>query len=856
MHATHLLARALSAVLATASAAVADDALFTTRVWPLLERSCIKCHGPEKQKGELRLDSRGAALKGGETGPALVPGKPGESLMFRLVRHPDPDRDRMPPKEKLHDAEIADLEKWIATGAPWPAAAKTPVAAASSAEKVGDAWSDPRNPIVRIFGGRRLDLWSLKPIGSPEPPSVKETDWPITDIDRFVLAKLESANVHPASEADRRTLGRRLYFDLTGLPPSPERLERFINDTRRDAYQRLVDELLASPRYGEHWARMWLDVVRYSDSNGFDWDEFRPTAWRFRDYVIRSLNADKPFDRFIREQLAGDEMFDGPPRTQEQQDCLIATGYLRVGPHDNSAAQFGEAPKVRQQLMADLVETTGAAFLGLTMSCCRCHDHKYDPLSQADHYRLRAFFEPVKFRDDLPLDLADEQEAIRKSNEALEAEAAGYKKERDAIFTPHKERLRGDKLAKLTADEQALLKTPEEKRDDVLKAKIKPLEKRVAVKDEDVKAALKPHEKKRLEELDAILREMKKKEREFTTGLLMADDEAAAPETRVLYQGQLEDPREPVSPGFISALDPNPATIRPPQRKKSTGRRSALADWIVSEGNPLTARVLVNRVWQAHFGEGIVATPNDFGLAGASPTHPELLDWLAREFMRDGWSLKKLHRLIVTSATYRQSSLNPSSTPTDNTFLARQNPRRLTGEALRDSMLAVAGRLIERGGGPPIWPDLPEEVLKANPAFLDDNKEKTKGWYPSPKEKTFVRSIFLVQKRTVRVPMLETFDQPENAVSCARRNVSTVAPQALTLLNSPFATEMAQSFAERVQREAASDPNRQVERAFTLALQRPPSERERAACQHLCEQRSLPELCRALLNLNEFIYID
>ncbi|HZJ14428.1 MAG TPA: DUF1549 domain-containing protein, partial [Chthoniobacteraceae bacterium] len=323
---------------------------FLTRVWPLLDRACVKCHGAEKQKGELRLDSREAALKGGDTGPAVVPGHPEESLMLKLVRHPEKDIDRMPPKEKLAIPDIAVLEKWVAAGAPWPRRANAP--APPPGERLGDAWNDPRNPIVRIFGGQRLDLWSLRPITNPVPPEVRNESWVRNPIDRFTLARLEAAGKTPAPEADARTLCRRLYFDITGLPPTPEEVEAFVRacssdlsivstapQTSRQAsnLNTQLSTLLASPRYGEHWARMWLDVVRYSDSNGFDWDEFRPQAWRFRDYVIRSFNADKPFDRFVREQIAGDEMLAGPARDEAERDCLIATSYLRLGPHDNSA---------------------------------------------------------------------------------------------------------------------------------------------------------------------------------------------------------------------------------------------------------------------------------------------------------------------------------------------------------------------------------------------------------------------------------------------------------------------------------------------------------------------------------------
>ena len=839
---------ALSAIGAEPSA----EQRFQNEVWPLLERTCLRCHGAEKHKADLRLDSREAALKGGESGPALVPGKPGDSLLLKLVRHAEADR-KMPPKEKLHDAEIASLERWIADGAPWPAPAVADPSAPASAEKLGDAWSDPRNPIVKIFAGRRLDLWSLRPIRNAQS-EVRNS------IDAFVFAKLEAAGARPAPEADPRTLCRRLYFDLTGLPPTPEEMESFVSEYRSPITDHgslvvaLADRLLATPRHGEHAARMWLDVVRYSDSNGYDWDEFRPQAWRFRDYVIRSLNADKPFDRFIREQLAGDEHIAAAPRDIAEQDCLVATGFLRLGPHDNSAGAFLEVPRVRAALMNDLVETTGAAFLGLTLSCARCHNHKFDPISQADYYRLRAFFEGVKFRDDLPLDLAAEQDAIRRANEATDARLAEKRKVRDAVSDPVKERLRAERLARRSEEEQALMRLPDDKRDEAAKKKIAELEKKITPSDDELKAALNDDEKKRYAAADEEVQALKKQVRAFLTGLLATDANATPPVTHILFQGDITKPREPVAPGFLSALDPNPAPIQKPAREDSAGRRSALADWLVSPRNPLTARVIVNRIWESHFGEGIVATPSDFGLAGTRPSNPELLDFLAREFVRGGWSLKDLHRLIVTSATYRQSA--PSPAVADQYLFAGQQPRRLTAEALRDSMLAVAGRLTPHEGGPPIWPALPAEVIQANPAILDDNAEKTKGWYPSPPEKLGVRSIYLVQKRGVHLPMMETFDQPDNALSCPCRTVSTVAPQALTLLNSPFATEMASAFAERVLREAGDDPAAQIERAFTLALQRSPDADERASCLRFRTQRTLPELCRALLNLNEFAYRD
>jgi hypothetical protein len=887
---------------------------FLDRVKPLLDLRCVSCHGPDKVKGSLRMDSREALLKGGDNGPALVPGKPEQSLLIQAVMHAKKDLE-MPPKEKLTTNDVAVLTRWIRDGAPWPkvAVAAAEAGLAKPGERIGDAWSDPRNPIVRIFAGQRLDLWSLKPVKAVVPPEIQSSKFKTQNpVDRFIAAKLAENGLEPAPEADPQTLIRRLTFDLTGLPPTAEEVEAFVRDAATElrdsadleskqtgkqenrqgaaapvfpssrfpvfdttaprAYERLVDRLLASPRYGEHQARLWLDVIRYSDSNGFDWDEFRKLAWQFRDYVIRAFNADKPFDQFIREQLAGDELLAGSPRDAAEQDLLIATGYLRLGPHDNAAPLFNEQDRSRAELMADLVETTGSAFLGLTLGCCRCHDHKFDPLSQADHFRLRAFFEPVKFADDLPLNLAPEQDEIRRHNEAVDARLAGLEKPRDEILAAVKARLRPERVAKLTPEEKALLELPKEKQTDELKEKIEGVAKKTEPSDKEVKAALNDDEKQRHAELEKEIAGVKKQRRDFALGLLMTDKDGPPPVTKILFQGNHKEERDPVVPGFISALDPNPAAIRPAANKSTTGRRLTLAEWIASPANPLTARVFVNRVWQQHFGHGLVGTPNDFGLAGARPTHPELLDWLADEFVRGGWSVKRLHRLIVMSASYRQQSkaqspvskvddsstldFGPRTLDSENFFLSRQNPRRLSAEQLRDALLATAGTLQLRPGGGPVWPDLPADILQANPAFLDDNETKTKGWYPSPRPEQNVRSVFLVQKRTVRVPFMETFDLPENSTSCARRTESTVAPQALSLLNSPLAVEAANAFAARVQREVGDELPAQISRAFRIALQRAPSPEERELCLKLAEQRSLPELCRALLNLNEFAYVD
>jgi hypothetical protein len=696
-------------------------------------------------------------------------------------------------------------------------------------ERIGDAWNDPRNPTALLFKGQRLDLWSVRPLREPTPPAVREEGWPRGEVDRFVLARLEAAGVPPAPPADRRALVRRLYFDLTGLPPRPEEMASALADASPDAVDRLVDQLLASPRFGEHWARLWLDVVRYSDSNGFDWDEFRPQAWRFRDYVVRAFNADTPFDRFLTEQLAGDELIDGPPRTEAERDALIATGYLRIGPQDNSAKLFNEEDRARHELLSDLTETTASAFLALTLSCCRCHDHKTEPLSQADHFRFRAFFESVMPGDDLPLELANEQEAIRADQARVDATIQPLEARRAALLSAARDRL-------------------------VAAGKAKP-------SDDEVRAALTEEEKSEESALGQQIQEARAARPDFTKGLLMTDAPEArgkAAESRVLAGGDHRRPGDPVPAGFPALLDPNAARIECPPNSRTSGRRLTLARWLANPENPLTARVYVNRLWQALFGRGLVATPNDFGHSGERPTHPELLDWLAVRFMADGWSTKNLLRRLVTSATYRQAGVNPGDEArhADGGLFAGQSPRRLTAEQLRDAQLAVSGLLLPTAGGPPVWPELPREVLTANPAFLDDNETKTKGWYPSPPEARHARSLFLVQKRTVRVPLMETFDLPENATSCGRRTVSTVAPQALALLNGALTEEVAGALARRIVAEAGDDPAARADTGFRLALQRPPTEFERERSVAFLAGRSLEEFARVLVNLNEFVYVD
>jgi hypothetical protein len=760
--------RALLVLALVAGGGDPDAAVhFQNKVLPLLRARCISCHGPEKQKGGLRLDSREAVLKGGEAGPSIVPGDPEKSLLLRAVKQTHPEI-KMPPKEKLAADQVEALTRWIRDEAPWA----EPAPAAPSG-RLGDAWSDPRNPIVRIFGGKRLDLWSLKPIVRPA----------VDDIDRLLPPS--------APEADRRTLLRRLTFDLTGLPPTPEEL------AANETYEQAVERLLASPRYGERWARHWMDVIRYADTQGFERDELQAQIWRYRDYLVRSFNADKPFPQFVREQLAGDEVAPGDP------EALVATGYLRLGPYDSTGSIFMEQEKNRNELMTDLTNTTASAFLGLTMSCANCHDHKYDPISQADHFRLRAFFAAVKRQDDTILDAGADRERIERHNAAIDARLKPVRARISAILDP----VRKDKNVS-DADAAAKL-------DDELRNEAAWLQETVAG---ETRGRL-----------------------EHTRGMTVRDEGDPPKATHLFYQGDFTQPREEIAPGFLSVLDPNVAAVTPIAR--SSGRRTALANWIVSPRNPLAARVMVNRLWQHHFGRGIVATPNDFGFSGARPTHPELLDALASEFLSNGGSLKSIHRKILRSATYRQ----------------RRSPLRLDAETTRDAMLAVSGMLLPKNSGPPVWPPVPQDLLDAQPAILETKSDKgardrMQQWFTDPVEKTDVRSLFLVHKRSLALPFLQPFDLPDPNVSCGQRDVTTVPAQALQLLNSAFSERMAAALAARVEREAKE--GERVARSMMLALGRPPSEKERARADEFLRRHRLVDWCRVLLNLNEFVYVD
>ena len=846
-----LMAVVLLAFLSSGSAG-ADEGAPAGRVEKLLAVRCLECHAGHDPQGGLALDDAAAFARGGQTGPAVVLGDADASLLVRAVRRQDPAVAPMPPDEPLSGDEIGLIEAWVAAGAPWPGAAPPED---SDGSPVGSAWEDPRNPVTRRWRGERIDLWSFQPLVRPTVPATVGDEGPVgaAIIDAFLNDRLAAAGIGSFPRADRRTLVRRMTFDVTGLPPTPDEVEAFVADEAPDAVERLVDRLLASPAYGEHLAVTWLDAVRYADTNGFERDELRPQIWRYRDWCIAAFNADMPYDRFLAEQLAGDELAADPPADETGAGALVATGYLRLGPFDSTAPIFQESERHRAELLAEIVSTTGSAVLGLSMTCCNCHDHKSDPLLQSDFFRIQACFQGTDARE-MAIDPSPVAAEIAAHNEPIRAEIAAV--------TDRKE-IAAKRLELLPPPPDGGAGTPEGagERGEV-QAEIDRLE-------------------ARLTELAAALRS--------ATIAEVVGEVTEIPATHLLAQGSHREPRQEVVPGVLAAFDPAALAVAPPPGGRTSGRRLALAQWLASAGNPLTARVIVNRVWQRLFGRGIVATPNDFGFRGSPPTHPELLDWLACEFREGGSSLKSLHRAILLTDAYQRSSIAAGPSPAhhadpDNRLLWRQQPRRLGAEAIRDALLAVAGLLRGERGGPPRWPPVAEEILHANPAIIEFVKEgadgRPQGWYAQPVEETFVRSVYLVRKRSLPLPFLQPFDLPDGVNPCGRRDVTTVAPQSLNLLNDDLVVHAAAGLADRVAAAVGADVDAWPAAVVRLALGRPIEPEERTAAAELlgrhivihssppdgaaadiggdgaAARRALVDLCRAVLNVSEFLHVD
>ena len=742
----------IGACLLRGASPSADLTFFESKIRPLLAEHCYSCHSAkaEKLKGGLHLDSLEGMLKGGDTGSALVPGDAEKSLLIKAVRYTDADL-KMPPKDKkLSARQIADLTQWVRSGAPGPATEKagSPRPAKSSHE----------------ITETEKNWWAFQPIRRPQPPNGNRPSAVGNLIDAFVRAELDAKGLKPNPPATKRELIRRAYFDLIGLPPTPEQIAAFEKDKSPDAWPRLIDHLLSLPQYGERWGRHWLDVVRFAQSNGYERDGEKPEAWRYRDYVVKAFNEDKPYDQFIREQLAGDEL------DHVTFDSIIATGFQRLGvwddePDDKRMAEFDE--------LDDVLSTTGTAFLGLTIGCARCHEHKFDPIPQADYYSLLSFFRNIRLSESA-------RYTLDSPNYVPLAEPARLKE------------WRGAKESKLKLIQEQLTTT----KDDAEKKKLTKWM-------DDVKGAKPP----------------------FEWALAVRERGPKPPPTHVLIRGNAGNPGPEVEPGFLTVLGTRrPSLAAVPQDATSTGRRRAFADWVASPENPLTARVLANRVWQHHFGRGLVKTTSDFGRAGTPPTHPKLLDWLAAEFIENGWSIKKLHQTIMLSQTYQISSRaeNAKANVIDpgNDLLWRQNLRRLEAEALRDTILTISGRLNPKMGGRGFFPRLSGEVLagQSRPG-LD--------WEISSPEELSRRSLYAYVRRTMSVPMLDAFDYSNTTSPLSERPVTTVAPQSLLMLNDAFMQEQAAALAERLDHDSGNKPDRFVERGFQLAVGREPTRRER-----------------------------
>ncbi len=786
----------------------------------LLEQHCVACHGGEKTKAGLDLTTHAALLRGGESGVAVVLGRPEVSLLQRTITHEE--EPGMPhKKDKLPEAEIATIAAWIRGGAIYTRELRQGASAA--------AGTAPTRAAFALTEADRAH-WAFQPVVRPKPPAVKHSTWPKSPLDAFILAGLEAKGLGPAVPASREVLIRRVTLDLVGLPPTLEAIDAFVRDASPRAYETLVDGLLASPHYGERWGRHWLDLARFAESDGFEHDAARPNAWRYRDYVVRAFNADKPYDRFIREQLAGDELFPGDP------DAQIATAFNLLGPDMVDSA---DQVQRRRNTLNDMTDTTALALLGLTVGCARCHDHKFEPIAQRDYYRLQAFFTPAKFRQDLPVPTAAERRAHETALAAYDEQTRAVQTQIFALEEPQRKALYERKLAKLSPEAQAAQRVPKEQRTTEQENQVLETAHLVVVAPKEIGAAMKKPDRDRHA---ALLAELKPFPKPRPLPATLALQNGPPAKTHVLHRGDYTQPGDEVRAGFPEVLSGGDAGPGEAAEKV----RTPLAQWVASEAHPLTARVMVNRIWQHHFGRGLVGTPSDFGTHGQKPTHPALLDWLAAEFTGRGWSVKAMHRLMLLSATYQQASTAAEvARDPENRLYGRMNRLRIEGEVIRDSLLAISGELNRKVGGPGVFPPIPKELF-----------EGAKGWVASPDPRDHVRrSLYIFARRNLRFPFLEVFDAPDNNLSCSARERSTTAPQSLTLLNADEVLAAAARTAERVTAEADSSEGR-VTLAYRRILGRPPTAGERRLSVEFLSRSPLSELCRGLFNLNAFVYVD
>ncbi len=856
---------ALVAGVSAVTHAQTEPINFTDHIRPIMERSCWNCHGEAAQLSDLDLSSREAALEGGVRGPAIVPGRAEDSWLFRVVA--GLEAPQMPMSgDPLNDVELNAVRAWIDDGAHWDSGGATSATAALTELERSVLPPDAR------------DYWAFQ---IPTRPDVPKSDSFRHPIDRFLAKAREEAGVTAAPRADKVTLLRRAYLDLTGLPPTLDEIDEFLSDTERGAWDRLVERLLSSPHYGERWGRHWMDIARYADSTGFEQDYRRPNAWRYRDYVIDAFNKDKPYNQFLREQIAGDEV------DHVTDETLIATGFLRAGPR----VQFREKdnPERRHDYLDDVLATIGRGVLGMTVHCARCHDHKFDPILQKDYYSMQASIFGYVETDWPLLDLEDAK-VYQAANAVIDEQQQPLRDQISTIEDPHRERLRIKMIEERFPEnvQQAVAK-PEAERtpgEQLLAAQVLSIN----PPRRDVIAALSSAEKDewqtltdQIEALDAERPPEPAMAEIVTDGDYRfapngpGDEIIGCPECRIppdepgtflhteggpdykappsyfLIRGDPFSPGSETQPGFLSVAtygDPPTAIPRPDGR--TSGRRLALANWITSRDNPLTARVLINRMWHHHFGRGIVRTLDNLGKMGDAPTHPELLDWLAVEFVDRGWSIKEMHRLLMTSEAYQMASAVDNdanlSADVDNQWLSRYRGQRLEAEVVRDAIMTVSGGIDLTVGGEPIFPYIPQDILDAS---------QGKGiWLNQPDgPDVWRRSVYVYRRRSLGFPFFDTFDLPDQNQTAAARNVSTVATQALTLMNNEFVLNQAELFAKRLENEAPKDVDRQIELAYRIALSRSPSVDETAVAKDLVVERSLSDLTNVILNLNEFLYL-
>ena len=837
---------------------------FVKDIKPILETRCLKCHGGTMQAAKLDLRSREAAMQGSEKGPVIVAHKPDDSTLYKKIA--GIEKPLMPMDGKLPDAQIAAIKQWIEQGAAWDAALDGGAGKQDLAAL--EQWKVP--------AGART-WWAFQRPVKAALPKTGDAAWDTHPIDAFLHAAHQQKKLKTAPLASKSQLLRRAFLDLTGLPPTVDETRQFMEDRSPDAWEKLIDRLLESPHYGERWGRHWLDLARYADSNGYEHDFDRPNAWRYRDYVIKAFNKDTPYTRFLEEQLAGDEL---PDPTHDQ---LIATGFLRnyakVGFREKDNPQF------RYDYLDDMIATLGRGVMGLTIQCARCHNHKFDPIGQQDYYKLQAtLYGYVEY--DHPLVPAAEAKEYAAKLAAITDKTRPLAAEMKVIEQPYRDKLLEAKYRKWPQHIQDAVFTPEGKRTPGQVLLANQIIRTTSVSPAELEGAMSQADLAKWKALQSRIREIERDKpkpipvamgvtdgdyrftpdgagdepapgkgikREAIEGSFLSDGSKpyAVPPSYFLHHGDVGSPGSVMKPGFVAVVDDGSPTELPPAHHRTSGRRLALARWLGSPNNPLTARVAVNRVWQHHFGRGIVTSVDNFGKNGDLPTHPELLDWLAVEFMEQGWSFKKLHKLIMTSRAYKMSSQFAAdenlAVDAENLYWWRFKPQRLEAEGVRDAILAVSGSLDAKMFGPAIFPELPKEVL----ASMDKGIWRQSNDGPG----VWRRSVYVYRKRGLPLPFFEVFDLPDQNVSCGTRAISTVPTQALTLLNNEWILNQARRFADRIATEAPTGAEAQVERAYLLALSRPPSAEERRVALDFLAKNTLNDFAHVLLNLNEFIYL-